>query len=205
MEDWLVPDASTINLGKTTYSLTGADVAGDKQSQSDLHRVQQEIKADYKKNTADAVSASEVKMQSLITQTAAGITAEVSKVQSAQTAQGETITELANKVALTMTSEQVNLAIKKEMGKGASKVVTSTGYTFSDEGLLVEKSNSEMKTQVTEDGMTVYKNGVAALQANNQGVTAVDLRARTYLIVGRNSRFEDMPSGDRTGCFWIGE
>ncbi len=205
MEDWLVPDASTINLGKSTFSLTGADVAGDKQSQSDLHRVQQEIKADYKKNTADAISASEVKMLSQITQTAAGISAEVSKIQTATTTQGEKITELSNKVAVAMTSDQVNLAIQKEMGKGASKVVTSTGYTFSDEGLTVEKSNSEMKTQITEDGMTVYKNGVAALQANNQGVTAVDLRARTYLIVGRNSRFEDMPSGDRTGCFWIGE
>ncbi len=204
-EDWLVPDASTINLGKSTFSLTDADVAGDKQSQSDLHRVQQEIKADYKKDTADAVSAAEYRMQSEIAQTAGEISAEVSAIKTATDEQGRQVNELANKVAVTMTSEQVNIAIQNEMGKGASKVVTNTGYTFGEEGLTVEKSNSEMKTQITEDGMAVYKNGLEVLRANNQGVDAVDLRAKTYLIVGRNSRFEDMPDGNRTGCFWIGE
>ncbi len=204
-EDWLAPDASMISLGKTVQSLTDADVAGDKQSQSDLHRVQQEIKADYKKGTEDAVSASEYRMQSLIEQKAGEITAEVSSIRSATTTQGNQINEMSSKVSAAMTSEQVNLAIQKEMGKGAAKVSTTTGYTFDDTGLTVEKSNSEMKTQITEDGMTVYKNGQETLRANNQGVEAVDLKATTYLIVGRNSRFEDMPDGKRTGCFWIGE
>lgn len=204
VEDWLVPDASTISLGKDIRTLTDADVAGDKQSQSDLHRVQQEIKADYKKNTADAVSASEYKMQSLITQTAGEITAEVSSIKTATDEQGRQITELGSKVSATMTQDQVQLAIEKEMGKGASKVVTTTG-TFTDEGLTVAKTNSKIKTQITENGMTVYDNRLERLRANDQGVVATDLHARTYLIIGRNSRFEDMPSGDRTGCFWIGE
>ena len=204
-EDWLIPDASTITLGKDVRSLTDADVAGDKQSQSDLHRVQQEIKADYKKNTADAISASEYKMQSLIAQTSSEISAEVSSLKTTTDEQGRQITEMANKVEATMTADQVHLAIQKEVGAGASKVVTSTGYTFGEDGLVVEKSSSEMKTQITEDGMAVYKSGLETLRVNNQGVTAVDLRAKTYLIVGRNSRFEDMPGGTRTGCFWIGE
>ena len=59
-----------------------------------------------------------------------------------------------------------------------------------------------MKTQITEDGMTVYKNDSAVLTANNVGVNAVNLHATTYLIIGTNSRFEDY--GSRTGCFWIG-
>jgi len=203
-EDWLNPDASTISLGKEIHSLTGADVAGDKQSQSDLHRVQQEIKADYIRDTADAVSASEYKMASLIEQTAEEISLEVSAVKSTTGAHGEQITEMMSKVSASMTSDQVQLAIQKELGKGVSSVATTTGYTFDDEGLTVEKSNSEIKTQITEDGMAVYKSGVEVLRANNQGVVAKDLRANTYLIVGSNSRFEDLPGGDRTGCFWIG-
>jgi phage minor structural protein len=204
-EDWLVPDASTINLGKSTFSLTDADVAGDKQSQSDLHRVQQEIKADYKLNTADQVGASEYRMQSLIEQKAGEINAEVSAIKYNTDEMGNQINEMASKVSASMTSDQVNIAIQKELGKGVAKVSTTTGYTFDDTGLMVSKSNSEMKTQITEDGMAVYKSGQEVLRANNQGVVATDLKARTYLIVGRNSRFEDMPSGDRTGCFWIGE
>ena len=204
-EDWLNPDASTITLGKEIHSLTDADVAGDKQSQSDLHRVQQEIKTDYKMNTADAVSASEFKMQSMIEQTAGEIRLEVERAQSTADGMSEQVEELVSKVESSVTADQVKLAIQKEMGNGVNKVVTSTGYSFTDEGLTVEKSTSEMKTQITEDGMAVYKSGQEVLRANNQGVVATDLKARTYLIVGRNSRFEDMPGGDRTGCFWIGE
>lgn len=204
-EDWLFPDASTVTMGRETRSLTGADVAGDKQSQSDLHRVQQEIKADYKKDAADAVSAAEYRMQSKLTQTTGEISAEVSAMKTAQSDQGKQIAEMSSKVAASVTADQLSIAVQKEMGKGVSKVVTETGYTFSNEGLTVEKSNSEMKTQITDDGMAVYKNGLEVLRANNQGVDAVDLRAKTYLIVGRNSRFEDMPDGKRTGCFWIGE
>ena len=60
-----------------------------------------------------------------------------------------------------------------------------------------------MTTQITEDGMTVYRDNTAVLIANNVGVDAVNLHATTYLIIGNNSRFEDYGE-NRTGCFWIG-
>jgi hypothetical protein len=60
-----------------------------------------------------------------------------------------------------------------------------------------------MNTTISEDGMTVYKNEEVMLTANNQGVDAINLSASTYLIIGKNSRFEDF-DGNRTGCFWIG-
>lgn len=113
------------------------------------------------------------------------------------------IETLKQRVEASMTSEQVKLEIQTEIAKGSNKVETSTGYTFDENGLMVEKSGSEMKTQITEDGMKVFKNGEEVLIANNKGVDAVNLHASTYLIVGNNSRFEDY--GDsRTGCFWIG-
>jgi hypothetical protein len=51
------------------------------------------------------------------------------------------------------------------------------------------------KGQPTEDNKL--------LTANKEGVVAKDLHATTYLIIGKNSRFEDFGS-DRTACFWIG-
>jgi hypothetical protein len=59
-----------------------------------------------------------------------------------------------------------------------------------------------MQTTITEDGMTVYRDSEAVLIADHEGVKAEDLHATTYLIIGNNSRFEDL--GDRTACFWIG-
>jgi hypothetical protein len=203
-EDWLYPDASNISLGKSTPSLTDADVTGDKQSQSDLHRVQQEIKADYKINTEEAVSASENRMRSLIAQTSGEISAEVSSIRTTTDDLGNQIAEVDRKASLAMTPEKVEVQINNAMANGATRVATSTGYRFDEEGMTVAKSNSEMKTQITDDGMTVYKRGAEVLRANNQGVDAVDLRAKTYLIVGHNSRFEDYVN-NRTGCFWIGE
>lgn len=115
----------------------------------------------------------------------------------------EDIQTLTSQVNAAMTAEEVKLEIQSELNNGVSKVETSTGFTFNEEGLSVSKSGSEMTTKITEDGMTVYRDSTAVLTANNTGVDAVNLHATTYLIVGTNSRFEDYGE-NRTGCFWIG-
>lgn len=109
---------------------------------------------------------------------------------------------LAQKVSTSITKEDVQIEIKKQMGN-VDSVTTKTGFTFNETGLTVEKSNSEMATTISDDGMNVKRNGDKVLVANSQGVDAENLHATTYLIVGKNSRFEDY--GDRTGCFWIGQ
>lgn len=135
------------------------------------------------------------------------ISASVKEVQDNTEAAFDTvnknIADLTNEVKAAVTAEDVKIAIEQRYGEGANKVTTATGFTFDEIGLTVEKSNSEMKTQITEDGMKVFKNGTETLTANNEGVKATDLHADTYLIVGTNSRFENYGS-DRTGCFWIG-
>lgn len=114
------------------------------------------------------------------------------------------VSNLSSKVESSMTADEVKLEIQKELENGVDKVITTTGFTFNDEGLLVSKENSEMTTTITEDGMSVSKNNSVMLSADNTGVDAVNLRANTYLIVGLNSRFENYNNGRRTGCFWIG-
>ena len=115
----------------------------------------------------------------------------------------DNIASLTTRVEAAITTENIKFAIESELANGVDKVSTSTGYTFDDEGLTITKSGSEMTTQITEDGMTVYRDNTAVLIANNVGVDAINLHATTYLIVGDNSRFEDYGT-DRTGCFWIG-
>ena len=113
------------------------------------------------------------------------------------------ITTLTKKVNATITSEDVNIQIQSALSNGVESITTETGYTFNNEGLTVAKSDSEMKTTISDDGMKVFKNNEAVLVANNVGVDAVNLSATTYLIIGTNSRFENYGT-DRTGCFWIG-
>lgn len=113
------------------------------------------------------------------------------------------MTSIRNEVSTKMTSEDVQIMIESQITDEASTVTTTTGFTFDADGLTINKSGSEITTQITEDGMTVYRSSDAVLIANNEGVKAEDLHATTYLIVGNNSRFEDM-NGNRTACFWIG-
>jgi hypothetical protein len=117
------------------------------------------------------------------------------------------LNELTNKVNATMTAEDIKIEIQNELANGTDKVVTKTGFTFDDEGLKVSKTGSEMTTKIDEDGMTVYRDNEEMLKANNEGVIAYNLHAKTYLIVGESSRFEDYEKDGetRTGCFWIGD
>jgi hypothetical protein len=111
--------------------------------------------------------------------------------------------ELKESVEAKMSADEVNIAIKQELENGVEKVETATGYKFDKDGLTVSKDGSEMTTQITEDGMKVFRDNTEVLTANNKGVAATDLHARTYLIIGGNSRFEDF-NNTRTACFWIG-
>ena len=114
----------------------------------------------------------------------------------------EKIEEIAKKTSVSVTEEDVKVLISK----GTSKVQTATGFTFDDNGLTITKSESEVSTTITENGMVIEgKNSdKPLLTVNNQGINAKDLHATTYLIIGENSRFEDYNNKKRTGCFWIG-
>ena len=103
-----------------------------------------------------------------------------------------------------MTAEGVSIIVKQELANGAvNSVTTTTGFTFDADGLTIDKSGSEMSTQITEDGMKVYRDNTAVLTANNVGVEATNLYATTFIILGETTRFEKYGS-NRAGCFWIG-
>jgi hypothetical protein len=123
------------------------------------------------------------------------ITASVSKMD-------EDFKKMSSKVDASVTAEDVNIQISKYVNDGkVDKVTTTTGFTFDEEGLTVSKSDRDMETTISEDGMVVKRQSEEMLVANHIGVTATNLHARTYLIIGLHSHFQDYGS-DRTGCFW---
>ena len=133
---------------------------------------------------------------SRIEMTTDSITASVSQLDN-------NVSDLALEVNAKATPEDITISIERMMKQGVENVTTSTGFTFNEEGLHISKTNSEITTSITEDGMVIDKNNAEVLRADNEGVKAIDLHATTYLIIGKNSRFEDYNS-NRTGCFWIG-
>lgn len=133
---------------------------------------------------------------SAIKMTTDNITASVVKLD-------DDMTDLISKVNTKMSAEDVSISIQTALEEGVERVTTTTGFTFNEEGLHINKTDSEITTSITENGMTIYKSNTDVLVADNLGVRAEDLHATTFLIIGNNSRLEDYNS-NRTGCFWIG-
>lgn len=168
-----------------------------KQTYARVDRVNHEVELVASKADANESAIAAIKA------TTEGITASVENIQSAADSTNQSLETLTKKVEATVTAEDVKLQISTEMEKGVDKVTTKTGFTFDENGLTVDKDDSEMKTTISDDGMKVYKNDEEVLTANNEGVKATNLHADTYLIIGTNSRIEDFGS-DRTAIFWIG-
>ena len=125
-----------------------------------------------------------------------GIVANVQK-------QTENIDGLAQNITkLQQDAESVKLSVQSIQDDGVTKVETETGFSFDQNGLHISKSDSDMENTLDESGMYVRRNGEAILQANDDGVMAVDVTVRNYLIVGTHARFEDYPN-ERTACFWL--
>ena len=114
------------------------------------------------------------------------------------------------------TAGALEVSVRSIQEDGVNKVTTSTGFTFDENGLTVEKSGAGTKTTVDETGLTVQDaNGASAEELLYAGVDsetkesvvkAKNIRVSKYLIVGKNSRFEDYEADGepRTGCFFIG-
>lgn len=118
----------------------------------------------------------------------------------------DAVDTLSSEVELKVDADAVSIAIDKKMADGVDRVETKTGFVFDDEGLNVSKSGSEMSNKLDHTGMYVKRDDEEILTANNNGVNAVNLHAKTYLIIGSGdgrSRFEDYGI-NRTACFWVG-
>ena len=126
--------------------------------------------------------------------------------ETVRTELNEAISEVSSKVEMKLDADAVTIEVQKEIAKGVDRVVTKTGYEFSDEGLNISKSGEEMSNKIDHTGMQVKRGDEEILSATNKGVDATNLHAKTYLIIGEDDglcRFEKY-NNHWVGCFWLG-
>lgn len=126
-------------------------------------------------------------------------------MEATQSLSGE-IETLTQTVEQKVTADQMSIAISTAMENGVDRVETKTGYVFDAEGLKINKAGEQMSNLLDNTGMYVKRSGDDILVANDKGVTATDLHAKTYLKIGSGDgrcRFEDY-GYNRIGCFWTG-
>ena len=134
------------------------------------------------------------------------ITALVSTTENIESAVGGLSSTVTRMAEVMVDSDSVDIKISKAVG-GINSITTSTGYSFDQDGLHIQKVVNgvaeEMENRLDHTGMYVNRGADNILTANNEGVDAINLRSRQFLIIGDNSRFENYES-DRTACFYIG-
>ena len=116
------------------------------------------------------------------------------------------INTIENNVSFKLDASAVDIVVEEKLANGIDKVETATGYRFDADGLNISKAGEEMTNLLDNTGMYVNRSGENILTANNKGVEATNLHAKTYLIIGScngRSRIEDYET-NRTGVFWIG-
>lgn len=93
---------------------------------------------------------------------------------------------------------------------GVSEVTTTTGFTFNSEGLTIYQIGKDIENRIYNEGMQISRvidgENTPILTADTDGVNALNLHSRQFLIIGDNSRFENYDNGteaNRTACFHI--
>ena len=113
---------------------------------------------------------------------------------------------VTNRVDATLSSSEIEFLISETVASGVDSVTTTTGFTFDSTGLTVDKSDSDISTTITEDGMYVNKSTFdgdeALLVANSDGVVANNLQSN-YIIISDRFRYEKYGT-NRAACFWLG-
>ena len=130
------------------------------------------------------------------------ITALVSKTDNISSSVDGIATQVTHLNEVMIDSDSLDIKISTAIGE-IDSITTSTGYTFDQDGLHINKSGEAMENLLDNTGMYVNRGGDNILTANNDGVDAINLRSRQYLIIGDNSRIENYANG-RTACFFIG-
>ena len=94
--------------------------------------------------------------------------------------------------------------LKNQVDRGVDHVDSRDGCYFGPGGMEISRTDAETATKIDFSGVRVVQvdSGETLLSAQGDSVTAKNLHATTYLIIGENSRIEDIDDTS-AGLFWI--
>lgn len=126
----------------------------------------------------------------------------------------EMVTTQIDSVETKLNSNEFKInVINETLENGITKVKTTTGYTFGDEGLNIGSTNSKVNNTLNEKGMEIVDNTTndtllyAGYDPNLQEtiVKSKNMTVEKYLKVphARYEKYNDPLFGEGTGCFYV--
>lgn len=184
----LDPAQDKVVLGKDLTTLTGAGVAGDNKSQSELQRVTHSIKADYTLNTAQAVAATEQTLASLIQQTSEAIRLEVSETYArndeVQQAISTTLTQLSD--SFNFEFETLRAVVDANDAEARTQFETFHKYIrFVDGDIVLGEDGNELTLRIENDRISFLDGGAEVAYFSNKQLYVLDGHFINSLRVGK--------------------
>ncbi len=194
--DFLHPQNDKVVLGKSTASLTGSDVAGDKKSTSAIQRVERNIRADYTINQAQIVEETKLALTSLIQQTSEAILLEVSEQYTAngdiESLISTTMTQLSDSFEFLFT--QLETKVDENDTEARAQFEEIEKYIrFEDGNIILGESGNEITLRIENDRISFLDDGAEVAYFSNKHLTVLDGSFLHSLQVGK---FKFLPRGN---------
>lgn len=185
--DLLNPANGKVLLGKNIATLTGADAAGDKQSATNLQRVEQNVRANYTVDNAAAIEELRQTMTSLIQQTSEEIRLEVSEQYATNgdlTSQIETtLTQLADAFEFEFTTLQAT--VDANDAEARTQFETIQKYIrFENGDIILGEAGNELTLRIENDRISFLDAGAEVAYLSNQRLYVTDAHFLHSLRVG---------------------
>lgn len=183
----LQPETDKVVLGKDITTLTGADVAGDRQSSSDLQQVVRSIKADYQLNTAKAIEASELTLASLIEQTETRIKTEVSETYMTNDQVESKISTTMEQTAeaFTYSFETLQATVDANDAEARAQFETISKYIrFVDGDIILGEEGNTITLHIENDRISFLDDGAEVAYINNKQLVITDAHFLHSLRIG---------------------
>lgn len=185
--DLLAPSNGKVTLGKQVATLTGSDAAGDRQSASDLQRLEQSIKSNFTIANASAIEELRETLTSLIAQTSESITLEVTEEYTTNgdlTGKLETaMTQLSDSFNFQFT--QLQAVIDENDVEARAQFDTLSKYIrFEDGDIILGEAGNELVLRIENDRITFLDDGAEVAYLSDKRLFVTDGHFLQSLQVG---------------------
>ena len=186
IENYLNPSQNTLTLGKEFKSLTGLDAAGDRQTLNELHKVEQNIRAEYTLNSATVIEQTKTIMETLIQQAGDSIILAVSETYASNNVVegliSSSMTQLKDSFEFAFTEMQtlINDANNQEQIKNIYKYIR-----FEDGNILLGESGNELELRIENDVIKFLDAGAEVAYWSDQKMVVTNAEFLRSVIIGK--------------------
>jgi hypothetical protein len=184
----LKPTSDSIVLGKSSASMVGADVAGDRQSAYDLQTVERTLLANYTTNVAAQIEEAKTTLTSLINQTSTELRLEVSETYTTNDHLDRKISTTMQQLSdsFTFTFETLQTAVDENDAFAREQLVELKKYIrFEDGNILLGETGNELVLRLENDRISFLDAGAEVAYFSNQQLYILDGTFLNSLRVGK--------------------